>query len=407
LDLVAYFLTTIGAFLFVLTLCTFVHEYGHYAVARAFGVKVDTFCVLGWGAPFWSVLDKHGTRWGVAPFPLGAYVKFAMIDGVATWAAAAARTPEQRSVDYKAGYITAQPVGARALISLAGPLANFAFSTLVFASVFLVTGLDVTDNKHLTPRIDQIEVGSPAALAGIRPGDVVVAIDGRMIDTFGELQARVVASPGKPLHMSVERSGSVFDLVATPTAHRTIDDGGARIVVGRLGIARTTLPEERKIKRLNPVTALGAGAERVWEILSSTVTYLFNLVTGRASAEHLVGVLGIMDTSGKVLQSSLSAAPPNTSLAVLAGGALLNLLMLAGWLSVALGFSNLLPIPITDGGNLMLYAIEAARGRPISEKTQMLGVHAGLAIIAGLFLVGAWNDLQRLNVLEFLSGILS
>lgn len=400
-------LSYVGAFLVVLTMVTFVHEWGHFAVARACGIKVDTFCFFGLGSPFWWVTDKHGTKWAIAPFPLGAYVKFAGDVDMASWNSGEAQDPEKQRQLRAAGYFAAQPVAARAATTVAGPVANFIFATLVFAALFLAFGRDATSTAELTPRIDVIQAGSPAERAGLQPGDVVVAIDGQMIDAFGEMQARVVGSPGQPLAFSVRRGESIVQLTVTPDAREGMDEAGARVTRGMLGVARTTRPEERKIEQFNPLTALGAGAEQVWKIISTTIAYIGNILSGKASAEHLAGPLGIMDQSGKVLEGSLQAGGGDVSPLEKAGQAAIALVQWAAILSVAVGFVNLLPVPILDGGNLVFYGVEAVRGRPLSLRAQEFGFRAGLAFVASLFLFATWNDLQRLNVLEFLSGILS
>ena len=397
----------VGAFVLVLSVVVFVHEFGHFQVARWCKVAVDTFSI-GFGKPIAAWRDRAGIQWKVGSLPLGGYVKFMDdADAISTGPTEAYDTPEKRAEARAKGYFHAQPVAARAAVVAAGPMANFIFSTLVFAALLLAFGRDATSTADLTPRIDQVVAGSPADRAGIKPGDVVVAIDGQMISAFGEMQARVTTSPGQPLAFTVQRDGSVVDLTVTPEARADIDEGGARITRGMLGVGRTTLPEEREVERFNPATALVAGAEQVWMIISTTVRYIGNIISGRASAEHLAGPLGIMDQSGKVLEGSLSAGGAERGIGERIGGAAIAMLQWAAILSVAVGFVNLLPVPLLDGGHLMFYGVEAARGRPLSARAQEFGFRAGLAVIGSLFLFATWNDLQRLNVLEFLSGILS
>lgn len=397
----------IGAFVLVLSLVVFVHEFGHFQVARWGRVAIDTFSI-GFGRSIASWRDKSGVQWKVGALPLGGYVKFQDdADAMSTGPTEAYDDEAKRAEARAKGYFHAQPVAVRAAVVAAGPAANFIFSTLVFAALFLAFGRDATSTAELTPRIDVVQAGSPAERAGIKPGDVVVAIDGKMIDAFGEMQARVIAAPGQPLAFSVRRGESILQLTVTPDAREGMDEAGARVTRGMLGVGRTTRPEERKVERFNPITAVGAGADQVWKIISTTVAYIGNILSGKASAEHLAGPLGIMDQSGKVLEGSLAAGGGEVSPLQKVGQAAVALLQWAAILSVAVGFVNLLPVPLLDGGHLLFYGVEAARGRPLSSRAQELGFRAGLAFIGSLFLFATWNDLQRLNVLEFLSGILS
>ncbi|MFZ4602734.1 MAG: M50 family metallopeptidase [Caulobacterales bacterium] len=397
----------IGAFVLVLSVVVFVHEFGHFQVARWRGVAVDTFSI-GFGRPLASWRDKAGINWVIGSLPLGGYVKFADdADPMSTAPSESYDAPAKRAEARAKGFFHAQPVSTRAAVVAAGPAANFIFSTLVFAALLLAFGRDATSTAELSPRIDIVQAGSPAEKAGIKPGDLVTSVNGAVVASFGDMQTFVVSSPGKPLAFQVLRDGAPIALTVTPSAREGIDEGGASVTRGVLGVGRTTRPEERKVERFNPLTALAAGAGQVWTIISSTVSYIGNIVSGRASAEHLAGPLGIMDQSGKVLEGSLAAGGAQTPLIERIGQAGVALLQWAAILSVAVGFVNLLPVPMLDGGHLLFYGVETARGRPLSLKAQEMGFRAGLAFIASLFLFATWNDLQRLNVLEFLSGILS
>lgn len=407
LDALQSLALTAVAFVFALSIVVFVHEFGHFQVARWFKVAVDTFSI-GFGRSLAAWTDKAGIQWKIGALPLGGYVKFADdTDAMSTAPTEQYTDPARRAEARAKGYFHAQPVGVRAAVVAAGPVANFIFSTLVFAALFLAFGRDVTSTAELSPRIDHVQAGSPAEQGGLKPGDVVVSIDGAPISAFGDMQAIVTGAPGRALSFQVNRGGSIVPLTITPKAQEGMDDAGARITRGMLGVGRTTLPTERKVERFNPITAIGAGAEQVWTIISTTVAYIGNIFSGRASAEHLAGPLGIMDQSGKVLEGSLSAGGTQITLGERALSALAALVQWAAILSVAVGFVNLLPVPLLDGGHLAFYSVEAARGRPLSARAQELGFRAGLAVIGSLFLFATWNDLQRLNVLEFLSGILS
>lgn len=384
-----------GSFLVVLTLVTFVHEFGHFQVARWLKIKVDTFCVLGWGKTFISWRDKHGVKWGVAPFPVGAYVSFADDHERYGPGLLHVEDADKRDLAREEGVMRAQPPAAKAAVSVGGPFANFIFSVVAFAAVFLIMGKDVTDRAALSPRIDTVSAGSAAAAAGLQPGDLVREIDGRAVQTWGELQESIGASSKEGIRLVVERSGAILTVVATPTIAESVGPSGERIERLLLGVGRSVTSEERVIDRLNPIEAVVAGGGQVWTIISTTVSYLANIITGRASAEHIAGPAGILDMSGQVAKGSFSGAEGATlgdRLETLA----LGLLFWAATLSVAVGFMNLLPVPVLDGGHLVFYAIEAARGgRPVPQRAQEIAIQGGMVAIAALFIFATWNDIQR------------
>jgi regulator of sigma E protease len=393
----------LSAFIFVLGLVVFVHEFGHFQVARWCGVAIEAFSI-GFGRRLAAWTDKSGVLWKIGMLPLGGYVKF-VDDGepTSTLAREAPADPAEREALRKRGLFHAQPIWVRALVAAAGPISNFIFATIAFAAILMAFGRDVTDVRTLAPRIDQVQIDSPAAAAGMQAGDVVVSIDGMRIDDFGALQSTVSTHAGKAMSVVVRRGEQTLTLSATPVARKVTDQEGVDSNVGVLGIGRSTSPEERKTERLGPIAALGAGAEQVGTIVASTAGYVTNIFTGRASAEHIAGPLGILDMSGQVAKMAGQGPTLADQLENLFGG-------LIGWaatLSVAVGIVNLLPIPILDGGHLLFYAIEAVRGRPLDQKAQMIGFRAGMALLGSLFLFATWNDLQRLNLLEFLRGMLS
>ncbi|KAF0187295.1 MAG: RIP metalloprotease [Hyphomonadaceae bacterium] len=388
----------------VLSLVVVVHEFGHFIVARRCGVAVKSFS-LGWGSPLISRTDRHGTVWKVSQIPIGGFVSF-LDDADPTSSRPA---PENlRDLDpqeaRRRGYLRAQSVGVRAMISAAGPLVNFLFALVAFALLAMIVGKDVTDTASLSPRIDVVRADGPAEVAGLAAGDVVVAIDGVAVGSFGSMQKAVQSSPGKTLTLEVRREGEHLDFPVSIGRQKLVGATGIESEIGLLGVERRTAREEIQIKRLNPLEALGEGAGRVWGMIAQTGQYLGNLFTGRASSEHIMGPLGIFDVSGKVANGALAEKAP---LATVMGNLALSLLNWAAALSVAVGFANLLPIPALDGGQLVLNGIEAIRRKPLSARAQEIGFQASFAMIVSLFLFATWNDLQRFKLLEFVGRILS
>jgi regulator of sigma E protease len=347
-------------FLFTLTVIVFFHELGHFLVARLHGIRVLVFSI-GFGPELVGFYDRHGTRWKISAIPLGGYVRFFGDENeasVPSTATLAAMTEEERRHSFPG-----QPVAARAAVVVAGPVANFILAITIFAAVFMVYG-----KTTAIPHIAAVDPGSAAAMAGFEVGDLIVGIDGSKIDNFQDVQRIVNFNPGRPLAIEVERAGMVLTLHATPTEK----DGK-----GLLGIRRSDAPGDVKTESVGPVEAVRLGAERTWFVVDTTLTYLREVVVGRQSADQIGGPIKIAQMSGEV--------------AKLGFGPLLDFIAL---LSVSIGLLNLFPIPLLDGGHLLFYAIEAVRGRPLSERAQEVGFRIGLAIVVMLMIFAAFNDLR-------------
>jgi regulator of sigma E protease len=358
-------------FLFVLTIVVFFHEFGHFWVARRCGVKVEAFSI-GFGPELFGFNDRHGTRWRVALVPLGGYVRFFGDENAASvpdGEAVRSMTEAERRVSF-----FHKTVGQRAAVVAAGPFANFLLAIVIFAGIFTLYGKQIT-----AARVDRVEPGSAAEVAGFQPGDVVMSIDGRPIHSFSDMQRIVGASAGVPLTVEVERGGTRETLVATPELREKKDSFGNVLRTGILGLTRSTTPEDVTYERYDPFTALWMGVQESWFVIDRTVAYIGGLISGRESADQLGGPIRIAQLSGQV-----------------AGVGLVALLNLAAVLSVSIGLLNLFPVPMLDGGHLLFYAIEAVRGRPISERAQEMSFRIGLALVVMLMVFATWNDIVHL-----------
>jgi regulator of sigma E protease len=361
-------------FLFVLTLVIFFHELGHFLVARWTGVKVLAFSI-GFGPELVGWNDRHGTRWRLAAVPLGGYVRFAGDENAA--GAPDVDALERMSPEERRSSFFFAPLPARAAIVAAGPLANFLLAIVIFAGIFMTVGRPATDAV-----VDKVEPGSAAEAAGFQPGDLVVAIDGGKIATFGDMQRIVEQSADRTLKVTVERGGARVDLTATPRLREITDAFGNRLRIGLLGISRATNPDSVRMERFGPAQALVAGAEETWFQVTRTGAYLGRLVVGRESADQIGGPIRIAKTSGDFATLGFVA-----------------LLTLAAILSVSIGLLNLVPIPLLDGGHLLFYAIEALRGRPLGARAQEIGMRIGLALVLMLMIFATWNDIVHLSTL--------
>lgn len=391
-------------FLLVLTLVVTVHELGHFWAARSFKVAIDRFAIgFGRGVAGWR--DKHGVEWRIGWLPLGGYVRFAGDEN-------AASVPDKESLETLRQQVIAQegeaavssylhfkPLWQRAVVVAAGPFANFVLATVLFAGLLMTVGETVT-----TPRVGAVVPQSAAAQAGFESGDKILKADGQRLASFEDLTRYVVLRANVPIDFTVDRGGRELELTATPRLMALGDGVGEGEKVGVLGIRSSNDPADYDRVRYNPIVAVAKGAERTWDVLSTTVYYLGRIITGQMPADQIRSVLGIAQASGDVAKASAEGAP-NAPMMVLGGA--IGLLNLAAIMSVSVGFMNLLPIPVLDGGHLLFYAYEAVARRPLAERVQAAGYRVGLALIAAFMLFATFNDLHRLRVFEFIGGLFS
>ena len=361
-------------FLFVLTVVVFFHELGHFLVARWCGVAVKVFSI-GFGPEIAGFTDRKGTRWRLSYVPLGGYVKFIDDENVAS--ASGREALERLSEEDRKRSFQAQSLPARASVVAAGPIANFILAIVIFTAIFAFFGERITAAK-----VDLVNPGSAAERAGFLPGDRVVSIDGTTIESFGEMQRIVSTSPDQKLTFVVERDGLQVQLVATPQRVETTDNFGNTFRLGLLGIQRSASAEDWTLKRHDPLTALWMAVKECYFIITRSLGYLYDVITGREAADQLGGPIRIAQMSGQI--ATLGLIP------------LLNFIAI---ISVSIGLLNLFPIPMLDGGHLLFYSIEAIRGRPLSENTQEIGFRIGLTLVLMLMVFATWNDLIHLKFL--------
>jgi len=358
-------------FLFVLTIVVFFHELGHFLMARWCGIKVLVFSV-GFGPEIAGFYDRYGTRWKISAIPLGGYVKFFGDENAASTpdqSAAATMTEAEKKDSFQF-----QPVGSRALVVAAGPVANFLLAIAIFAGIFITVGKQTT-----SARVDTVQAGSAAQAAGFKPGDLVLAINGEKIESFSDMQRIVSISAGAPLTIEVDRDNAQVTLKAVPQLKEIKDNFGNVHRLGVLGISRSMAPGDIKTEKAPPLHAIVMGAQETWFVVDRTLSYISGVFTGREAADQLGGPIRIAQVSGQVATAGFAA-----------------LIHLTAVLSVSIGLLNLFPIPLLDGGHLLFYAIEAIRGRPLSERAQELGFRIGLAIVLMLMIFATFNDILHL-----------
>ena len=370
-------------FVVALSILVFVHELGHYLVARWNNVRVEVFSI-GFGTELKGWTDRAGTRWKICAVPLGGYVKmFGESETVADDTTKDPRplTPEEMAVSFHH-----KTIRQRAAIVFAGPLVNYIFAVIAFAILFMAVGMPQTDpNEPLPAVVASIAPKSAADQAGLKSGDRIVAIGGEKVPLFTDLQRVVRASPGIELQTTVLRNGTELQLAVTPQA-REVTERGAKVTVGQLGVTADPGPVE--YVRQAPHTAVWLGIERTYVVTTRILGYIRDVIVGTQSADEVGGILRIAQMSGQVAE--LGIANYITFLAVL---------------SINLGLINLFPVPLLDGVNLAFYAAEAIRGKPLGARSQEYGFRLGLVLVIALFLFATWNDLVHLRFFEFIANL--
>ncbi|MEM8826327.1 MAG: RIP metalloprotease RseP [Pseudomonadota bacterium] len=348
----------------------FVHEMGHYLMGRLFGTKAESFSI-GFGRQIAGWTDRRGTVWRLSALPLGGYVKFA---GDANTAGAGSEGLDEIPVAQRHRYFAFKPIWQRALIVAAGPVINFLFAIVIFAGFFFVEGQPV-----LPPVVGEVLEDSAAADVGLEVGDRIVLLDGDAVDDFSVVQQTIVQNPGTPVELGLIRDGTQRVVTLTPRVVETEDPFGNVARLGRLGVLAAGQPEVRPVGALESVAL---GVRQTWRTIGSITDVLGQLLTGRRSVEDLSGPLKIGQLSGQVG----TLGPP-------------AFIWLMAFISINLGFINLLPIPMLDGGHLALFAAEAARGgRPLPERFQEIAFMAGFVLVISFMLLVTFNDLASFGL---------
>ena len=370
------FLLTVLAFVAVIGPLVFVHELGHYLVGRWCGVKAEAFSI-GFGPELFAWVDKRGTRWRVAALPLGGYVRFK-----GDMNAASMTDPAwlQMPAKERAESFPAKPLWQRAAIVAAGPAINFLFAILIIATFAFVHG------ESRTPAVaGVVEQGSAADAAGIQVGDRILSFNGRAMDTYTDMVMYTRIRPGEPVDVVIDRGGKRLEIQTRIGAVMEDDGFGQQYRVGRLGIGASDPVVERVGLLRAPVVAI----ERTGQIVRTMVETLGQILGGGRSVKELGGPLKIAQVSGQAATLGLE-----------------SFIFFAALISINLGFINLLPIPMLDGGHLLFYGIEAVQRRPVSPAAQEWAYRSGLALLMAMMLLVTFNDLSSFGLWKSLSGLI-
>lgn len=358
-------------FVLVLSVVVFFHELGHYLVGRWCGVKVEAFSI-GFGPEIFSFTDRAGTRWRLAIIPLGGYVKFAGDANAASMSKeeiVASMSPEEFRDS-----LHGKSVGQRAAIVAAGPIANFILAIAIFTAVFYFSG-----RGELAPRIASVRAGEAAEKAGFKAGDLVVSIDGAKISSWGEMQRIVQASGDIPLKFVVLRDNKEVSLTATPV-RKDLDTPFGKHRAGLLGVTASNNAEDWIVRNYSLAGSFREGVHETWYVVDRTAAYIGGLFVGKETPAQISGPIRIAEVSGVVAKISIIA-----------------LINLAAILSISIGLLNLFPIPPLDGGHLLYFAVEAIKGRPLSQKGQEVGFKIGMAMVLALMVFATFNDIMHVG----------
>ncbi len=378
MDILAFIYHYVFVFLAILSVVVFVHEGGHYLVARWNGVRVEVFSI-GFGPELFGWNDKRGTRWRVSALPLGGYVKmFGDADPASMTGDGRTMTEAERRVAF-----VHKNVWQRMAIVAAGPGANFVFGIVMLAAVFMVMG-----QPRTAPVVGSVIENSAAAEAGLAPGDRILTAGGSSIDTFQDLQQVVRLRLGEPLALLVLRDGREVALTANPRITEMTDMFGNVRKVPVLGIGAAA--DSTEVVQHGPGSALVEAVRETGGMVSATLEGLGQMITGVRPADELGGPLRIAKEAGQASQLGFA-----------------TIVMITILLSINLGLINLFPIPLLDGGHLVFYAVEAVRGRPLGERAQEYGFRIGLFVVLALMIFATSNDLVDLKVWEMIKGVAS
>ncbi|MEX2520615.1 MAG: RIP metalloprotease RseP [Paracoccaceae bacterium] len=427
-------------FLVVLGVVVFVHEFGHYIVGRWVGIRAEVFSI-GFGPELFSWSDRRGMRWRVGALPLGGYVKFAGDMNAASAGVDQVALARMNDEERRGAFHTAA-VWRRALTVVAGPMANFLLSILVFTIFAMLAGRELNepvigsiradantdlglmagdrviavdgihvdsfsellgelakvdgrpvtalvdrgagereiDILYLRPaRVDEVIPGGAGASAGLKSGDVILAVNGAPTPNFEALRARVGGAGGEELVLDVDRAGARLQIALTPDIIEVpgVDGGTERRAM--IGVRNASFGGvEPIVETANPIDALGYGAARTWSIVTGTLGYVRDMIAGSADSSQLGGPIQIAKVSGQAAEQGIE-----------------SLAMMIALISTSIGLINLFPVPVLDGGHLVFYLFEAIRGKPVRARWQEIGNGVGFAMIMLLMVFATYNDLLR------------
>ncbi|MDC0472449.1 RIP metalloprotease RseP [Pelagibacteraceae bacterium] len=361
-------------FLVLITVVVFIHEYGHYYFAKKYGVGVTDFSI-GFGKEIFGFNDKSGTRWKFCIIPLGGYVKFFGDRNVFSQAEQTELLKKYNSIDQKKLFVT-KPLYQRSLIVAAGPFANFLLAIFIFSIIYMFSGKDFTPAQ-----IQEVQIDSPAFKAGIKKNDMIISINKNKVNSILDVSTFINATSKDRINMKILRNNQEMDLFVNPKKTLSEDSLGNKVNRKIIGIKIGPPNNEFNKEKLGPTTAIFYAIKETWFVTKTSLDFIFSLTKGKGDTTQLGGPIKIAKITGQVSQHGIIA-----------------FLSIMAYISISLGFINLFPIPLLDGGHLMFYAFEKILGRPLKQKTQEGFFRIGLFLLFSLMFFTTVNDIKDLGL---------
>lgn len=364
MDTLQTFLHSTLSFLAIISIIVFIHEFGHYLMARLCGVKVETFSI-GFGKEVFGLNDRTGTRWKFSALPLGGYVKMFGDESAASTADISkleSMSDEERRVSFHY-----KSLWQKALIVFGGPLFNFLLTIGIFTYFIASNGLTSTE-----PVVGTVIEESAAMEAGILSGDRFISIDGEAVDSFRDISMSIATNLGETIRIRLLRDGMEREIDLTPKIVEIEDALGNPVKHPRIGIQS----QELNFEDVGLFGALGHAVSQTWDICVATLKVLGQFLTGQRDTDQLKGPIGIAQMSGQATSTGMHIT-----------------IWFMAMISANLGLINLLPVPLLDGGHLMYYGIEAISGRPLAQKAQQFGFRLGFILLITLMAFTIVNDI--------------
>ena len=357
-------------FIVLITVVVFIHEYGHYYLARKYGVAVTDFSI-GFGKEIFGFNDRSGTRWKFCLIPLGGYVKFFGDRNVFSQAEQEELLKKYSKTDQKKLFVT-KPLYQRALIVAGGPFANFLLAIIIFTFIYMFVGKDFTPAK-----IEEVAIDSPAEKSGLKKNDIIIGINNNKVESILEVSTFINTSTKDKIKIKVLRNQKEFEIIAIPNLVDSEDAFGNSIKKKVIGIKIAPATDEFKRKKLGPTKAVFYSIKEIWFVVKTTMKFVGSLFQGKCDTSQLGGPIKIAKISGQVMEFGILA-----------------FLSTIAYISVSLGLINLFPIPLLDGGHLMFYLFEKVLGRPLKQATQEGFFRIGLFLLISLMVFTTFNDLK-------------
>ena len=374
---------------FLLGVVVIIHELGHYWAGRWFGAAVESFSV-GFGKSIYERKDRKGTRWRINWIPLGGFVKFVGESQLPNDVGKIEDGPQGRPYPELS-------VGARSIVAMAGPAANFVLAIILFACFFALRGTEQYDVYAY-----EVSEGFPAESAGMQVGDVIKSVDGSPVRQIADMIVITSMSSNRPLDFEVQRGNETLSMTITPRRVVRENQLGQIVPQGTIGIRPAAVMESVEFRRYGPITALGKGVIETRDTVEHTVYMLGRIITGKEPLGLMSGPVAIGDAGRRIVNQTMGAeqVPLTTRISALAW----STLQLCALISIGIGFFNLLPLPVLDGGHLVFNAYEAVTGKSMPEKVQEMALMAGLGLLLTMFVFITWGDVLETGLFNGPAG---